>query len=61
MIVSNVREVMFEGKDKGLSIVEVFYLVIFGGVVVCCFEDKIGSFEVGKDFDGLIIGIKGVD
>ncbi|VBB83600.1 Putative Guanine deaminase [Podospora comata] len=61
MIASNAREVMSEGKDKGLSIAEVFYLATLGGAAVCCLEDKIGSFEAGKDFDGLIIGTKGAD
>ncbi|KAK4180712.1 hypothetical protein QBC36DRAFT_15220 [Triangularia setosa] len=61
MIASHAREVMSEGKDKGLSIAEVFYLATLGGATVCCLEDKIGSFEVGKDFDGLVIGTEGAN
>ncbi|KAK0670877.1 hypothetical protein QBC41DRAFT_354610 [Cercophora samala] len=61
MIASHAREVMSGGRDKGLGIAEVFYLATLGGATVCCLEDKIGSFEVGKDFDGLIIGTKGAE
>ncbi|KAK0741928.1 hypothetical protein B0T21DRAFT_433469 [Apiosordaria backusii] len=61
MIASHAREVLSEGKDKGLSIPEVFYLATLGGATVCCLEDKIGSFEAGKEFDGLVIGTQGHD
>ncbi|KAJ8131082.1 hypothetical protein O1611_g2547 [Lasiodiplodia mahajangana] len=55
LVASNAREVMSQGKDKGLSIGEVFYLATLGGARVCCFEDKIGSFASGKEFDALLI------
>ncbi|ORY60671.1 uncharacterized protein BCR38DRAFT_442048 [Pseudomassariella vexata] len=55
LIASNAREVMSKGKDKGLSIAEVFYLATLGGARVCCLDDKIGSFEEGKEFDALVI------
>lgn len=51
MIASNAREVMSEGKDKGLSLEEVFYLATLGGAQVLCLDGQIGSFEVGKQFD----------
>ncbi|RGP76862.1 guanine deaminase [Fusarium longipes] len=51
MIASNAREVLSEGRDKALSLEEVFYLSTLGGAKVLCLEDKIGSFEVGKEFD----------
>ncbi|KAK3997032.1 hypothetical protein QBC44DRAFT_316063 [Cladorrhinum sp. PSN332] len=56
MIASHAREKMSEGKDKGLSIAEVFYLATLGGAEVCGLSEKIGSFEVGKEFDALVIG-----
>jgi guanine deaminase len=59
MIASHAREVMSKGQDKGLTIDEVFYLATLGGAEVCGLDDKIGNFEVGKEFDGLIIGSHG--
>ncbi|KAF6794579.1 guanine deaminase [Colletotrichum sojae] len=53
VIASNAREVMSGGKDKALSLNEVFYLSTLGGARVCCSEDRIGNFAVGKDFDAL--------
>ncbi|KAI8163440.1 Guanine deaminase [Colletotrichum sp. SAR 10_70] len=55
VIASNAREAMSDGKDKALSLDEVFYLSTLGGARVCCLEDKIGSFAVGKEFDALWI------
>ncbi|KAF4925824.1 Guanine deaminase [Colletotrichum viniferum] len=55
VIASNAREVMSDGNDKALSLDEVFYLSTLGGARVCCLEDKIGSFAVGKEFDALWI------
>ncbi|KAK6207041.1 guanine deaminase [Colletotrichum tabaci] len=53
VIASNAREVMSGGKDKALSLDEVFYLSTLGGAGVCCLEDKIGNFAVGKEFDAI--------
>ncbi|KAL4919170.1 hypothetical protein BDW62DRAFT_46185 [Aspergillus aurantiobrunneus] len=53
MIASNAREVLSEGKDKALTFEEVFYLATLGGARVLCLEDRIGSFEVGKEFDAV--------
>ncbi|OLN85852.1 putative guanine deaminase 2 [Colletotrichum chlorophyti] len=53
VIASNAREVMSGGKDKALSLNEVFYLSTLGGARVCCLEDKIGNFAVGKELDAL--------
>ncbi|KAI4863661.1 guanine deaminase [Hypoxylon rubiginosum] len=55
LVASNAREVMSEGRDKGLDIGEVFYLATLGGARVCCLDDRIGNFEVGKEFDALVI------
>ncbi len=51
MIASNAKEVMSEGKDKGLTLDEVFYLATLSGAQVLCLDDQIGNFEVGKQFD----------
>ncbi|KAL0940078.1 guanine deaminase [Colletotrichum truncatum] len=53
VIASNAREVMSGGTDKALSLNEVFYLSTLGGAKVCCLEDKVGNFAVGKEFDAL--------
>jgi guanine deaminase len=53
MIASNAREVLSKGKDKALSLEEVFYLATQGGASVLNLEDQIGNFEVGKDFDAV--------
>ena len=53
VIASNAREVASGGKDKALSLEEVFYLATMGGAKVCCLEDQIGNFTVGKQFDAV--------
>ncbi|KAK3344562.1 hypothetical protein B0H65DRAFT_179850 [Neurospora tetraspora] len=55
MIASHAREVESKGRDKGLKIAEVFYLATLGGAEVCCLEGKVGNFEVGKEFDALVV------
>ncbi|KAI2641520.1 guanine deaminase [Hypomontagnella submonticulosa] len=55
LIASNAREVMSQGKDKGLDISEVFYLATLGGARVCGLDEKTGNFEVGKEFDALVV------
>ncbi|KAH9905255.1 guanine deaminase [Xylariomycetidae sp. FL2044] len=55
LVASNAREMLSKGQEKGLSIDEIFYLATLGGARVCCLEDKIGSFEKGKEFDALVI------
>ncbi|KAI1363148.1 guanine deaminase [Xylaria arbuscula] len=58
LVASNAREVMSQGQDKGLLIPEVFYLATLGGARVCCLDEKIGNFAVGKEFDALLIHSK---
>jgi guanine deaminase len=59
MIASHAREVTSKGQDKGLLIGEAFYLATLGGAQVCGLETKIGNFEVGKEFDAVIVGTQG--
>ncbi|KAF2967043.1 hypothetical protein GQX73_g6559 [Xylaria multiplex] len=58
LVASNAREVTSQGKDKGLSIDEIFYLATLGGARVCYLEEKIGNLLVGKEFDALLIDSK---
>ncbi|KAF2024457.1 Metallo-dependent hydrolase [Setomelanomma holmii] len=53
LIASNAREVLSAGKDKALSLEEVFYLATMGGARVLCLEDHVGNFDVGKEFDAV--------
>ncbi len=52
---SNARMVQTGGKDPRLSIKECFFLATLGGAQVCCLDDRIGNFKVGKEFDALEI------
>ncbi|KAK4101796.1 guanine deaminase [Parathielavia hyrcaniae] len=61
MIASHAREIMSEGRDKGLSVGEVFYLATVGGAQVCGLGDRIGNFEVGKEFDAIVVGTQGAE
>ena len=49
------KELLTDGKYKALSLNECFYLATLGGAKVCNLEHKIGTFEVGKEFDALEI------
>lgn len=54
-IVSNAREWMTKGQDPSLSLEECFYMATMGGARVCCLDEQIGSFQVGKQFDALVV------
>jgi len=53
LIASNAQEVLSDGKDRALSLDEAFYLATMGGASVMGLEDRIGNFEVGKEFDAV--------
>ncbi|KIV89441.1 guanine deaminase [Exophiala mesophila] len=53
IIVSNARQLMH--GDPSLSVWQCFYLATLGGARVCSLDHKVGNFQVGKDFDGLVI------
>ncbi|KAK4142818.1 uncharacterized protein C8A04DRAFT_29586 [Dichotomopilus funicola] len=61
MIASHAREATSEGRDTGLSVHEVFYLATLGGAQVCSLADKVGNFEVGKEFDAVLVGTQGTE
>ncbi|KAH7327259.1 hypothetical protein BKA65DRAFT_461916 [Rhexocercosporidium sp. MPI-PUGE-AT-0058] len=54
-IVSNAKEFMTKGKDPSLSLEECFYMATLGGARVCCLDEEIGNFQVGKQFDALVV------
>ncbi|KAL3455929.1 hypothetical protein BJX64DRAFT_297136 [Aspergillus heterothallicus] len=54
-VVSKAVENTSGGKDRSLSINEMFYLATLGGAKVCGMDEQIGTFEVGKEFDALHI------
>lgn len=55
LVASNAREAMSHGKDKGLSIEELFYLATLGGARVCSIGHKVGNFAVGMEFDACVV------
>ncbi|KAH8667539.1 guanine deaminase [Tricladium varicosporioides] len=56
------RHVAMSGDDEAkLSIEEVLFLGTKGGAQVVGLADKIGSFEVGKEWDAQLIGLGSVD
>ena len=60
MLVS--RHVAMEhGDQHKLSTEEVLFLATMGGAQCVGLEDTIGSFEVGKDFDALLINLDSID
>ncbi|KAK3065961.1 hypothetical protein LTR53_017848, partial [Teratosphaeriaceae sp. CCFEE 6253] len=60
---SNVSRHLALQKGEGryvLGFSEIVYLATLGGAQVVDMEDRIGSFEVGKKFDALLIDVEGV-
>ena len=51
---------MTDGDEAKLSVEEALYLATRGGAKVVGLEDRIGGFEVGKDWDAQLIGLPGV-
>jgi guanine deaminase len=58
LIASFSREAASGGKEKGLSLEEVFYLSTVGGARVMGMEDSLGNFSVGKQFDAIVVDMK---
>ncbi|KPM35435.1 putative guanine deaminase [Neonectria ditissima] len=55
LVASFSREAASAGREKGLTLDEVFYLATMGGARVMGMDDKIGSFSVGKEFDAVVV------
>ena len=51
---------MDDGDDAKLSIEEALYLATRGGAQVVGLEDRIGGFEVGKDWDAQMVSLSDV-
>ncbi|KAI9925290.1 hypothetical protein ASPWEDRAFT_120272 [Aspergillus wentii DTO 134E9] len=56
-MVSTARHTMSGGKDEVLSVAECFYLATMGGARVMGLEGRVGNFEVGKEFDALVVDV----
>ena len=54
-VVSNAQFTTTGGRDEVLSIEEGFYLATMGGASVCGFQDRVGNFATGKEFDALLV------
>ena len=54
-LVSKAKQSETKGGDQALSLEECFFLATLGGARVYGLGDKVGSFEVGKEFDALIV------
>lgn len=54
IIVSNAREAQ-NSEEKALSLDEIFHLATLGGARVCGVGTKVGNFEVGKEFDAIVV------
>jgi guanine deaminase len=46
-------------EGKHLPIATLLYLGTLGGADVCCIADKVGNFEVGKEFDAIVASVPG--
>ncbi|KAF5019092.1 hypothetical protein F66182_8905 [Fusarium sp. NRRL 66182] len=55
LIASFAKEAATEGADGGLNLEEVFYLATMGGARVMGLGDEIGNFDVGKQFDAVVV------
>ena len=51
---------MHDGDEAKLSVEEALYLATRGGAKVVGLEDRIGGFEVGKDWDAQMVSLAGV-
>ncbi|KAH6889774.1 hypothetical protein B0T10DRAFT_40323 [Thelonectria olida] len=58
LIASFSREAASSGKEKGLTLEEVFYLSTVGGARVMGMEDSLGNFVVGKQFDAIVVDME---
>ncbi|XP_022106133.1 guanine deaminase-like isoform X2 [Acanthaster planci] len=55
VIASNVQECQQRNSYRSVDFKGMFYLATLGGSKVLGLEDKIGNFEVGKDFDAILV------
>lgn len=44
--------------NRHLPIATLLYLATLGGAEVCNLEKKVGSLEVGKEFDALVVSVR---
>lgn len=56
VLMSKTISTMTEGYES-ITLQEAFRLATLGGAKVICMEDRIGNFEVGKEFDALLVDV----
>lgn len=59
VIVGNAKEMLSDGHERRLGLEEVFYMATLGGARVLGMQDRVGSFEVGKSFDAILVDMSG--
>jgi guanine deaminase len=52
-------EVKSNLEGKHLPIATLLYLATLGGAEVCCLDKVVGNFEVGKEFDAIVVSVPG--
>lgn len=58
LVASFSREAHHEDKPKGLTLEEVFWMATMGGAQVVGLGDQVGNFEVGKQFDAVVVDMR---
>ena len=59
LIASFSREALYDGgAGSGLTLEEVFHMATLGGAQVAGLADQIGNFEVGRQFDAMIVDMR---
>lgn len=57
LVASFAREALYEDHSKGLTLEEVFWMATVGGAKVVGLGDEIGNFEIGKQFDAVVVDL----
>lgn len=58
---SKIFKAVIDSGSKPLSLAESFYIATLGGADLLNLKSKIGNFEIGKEFDALIISFDSID
>lgn len=57
LIASFAREALYENHLQGLTLEEVFWMATVGGAKVVGLGEVIGNFDVGKQFDAIVVDV----
>ncbi|KFH45389.1 guanine deaminase-like protein [Hapsidospora chrysogenum ATCC 11550] len=55
LVASFAREALYGDRAKGLTLDEVFWMATLGGAKVVGLGEEVGNFEVGKQFDAVVV------